>query len=70
VAGLGTVHSTPPGTSQRMMAAEAARRAIADAGLSVEDIDGALDLRRTGGGGDRANYSDVFTRVLGVPAQF
>ena len=70
VAGLGTVHSAPPGTSQRMMAAEAARRAIADAGLSVKDIDGALDLRRTGGGGDRANYSDVFTRVLGVPAQF
>jgi acetyl-CoA acetyltransferase len=53
-----------------MMAAEAARRAIADAGLSIKDIDGALDLRRTGGGGDRANYSDVFTRVLGVPAQF
>jgi acetyl-CoA acetyltransferase len=70
VAGLGTVHSAPPGTSQRMMAAEAARRAIADAGLSVKDIDGAIDLRRTGGGGDRANYSDVFTRVLGVPAQF
>jgi acetyl-CoA acetyltransferase len=70
VAGLGTVHSAPPGTSQRRMAADAARRAIADAGLSIKDIDGALDLRRTGGGGDRANYSDVFTRVLGVPAQF
>jgi acetyl-CoA acetyltransferase len=70
VVGLGEVHDAPEGTSQRMMAAEAARRAIADAGLSVKDIDGALDLRRTGGGGDRGTYSDVFTRVLGVPAQF
>lgn len=70
VVGLGEVHDAPPGTSQRMMAAEAARRAIADAGLSISDIDGALDLRRTGGGGDRGTYSDVFTRVLGVPAQF
>jgi len=26
--------------------------AIADAGLSPKDIDGAIDLRRTGGGGD------------------
>ncbi|MPZ82100.1 MAG: thiolase family protein [Actinophytocola sp.] len=52
------------------MAAEAARRAIADAGLSISDIDGALDLRRSGGGGDRATYTDVFTRVLGIPANF
>jgi acetyl-CoA acetyltransferase len=70
VVGLGTVHQAPEGTSQRMMAAEAARRAIADAGLSISDIDGAIDLRRTGGGGDRASYSDAFTRVLGLPAQF
>src|SRR4051812_43508868 len=70
VVGLGEVHDAPVGTSQRMMAAEAARRAVADAGLSIKDIDGALDLRRTGGGGDRGTYSDVFTRVLGVPAQF
>jgi acetyl-CoA acetyltransferase len=53
-----------------MMAAEAARRAIADAGLSISDIDGAIDMRRTGGGGDRGSYTDAFTRVLGVPAQF
>jgi hypothetical protein len=70
VAGLGTVHHAPEGTSQRMMAAEAARRAIADAGLSISDIDGAIDMRRTGGGGDRGSYTDAFTRVLGVPAQF
>ncbi|MFD7443665.1 thiolase family protein [Streptomyces sp. NPDC059909] len=70
VVGLGTVKSAPEGASQRMMAAEAARRAIADAGLSIKDIDGAIDMRRTGGGGDRASYTDAFTRFLGVPAQF
>ena len=65
VVGLGEVHP-PQGTSQRMMASEAARLAISDAGLKIEDIDGAIDLRRTGGGGDRATYSDTFTRVLGM----
>jgi acetyl-CoA acetyltransferase len=70
VAGLGVIAGPQPGRSQRMMAAEAARLAIADAGLAISDIDGALDLRRTGGGGDRASYSDAFTRVLGLPANF
>ena len=49
-----------------MVAAEAARLAIKDAGLTPKDIDGAIDLRRTGGGGDRANYTDAFSRVLGL----
>lgn len=53
-----------------MVAAEAARRAIEDAGLTTDDIDGAVDLRRTGGGGDRANYSDPFPRVMGLPVNF
>lgn len=69
VVGLGQVHP-PQGMTQRMMASEAARLAIADAGLQVKDIDGAIDLRRTGGGGDRATYSDTFTRFLGLQAQF
>jgi acetyl-CoA acetyltransferase len=49
-----------------MIAAEAAQRAIEDAGLTRKDIDGAIDLRRTGGGGDRASYVDAYSRVLGL----
>lgn len=70
IAGLGVVAGPHPEYSQRMMAAEAARLAIEDAGLRRSDIDGALDLRRTGGGGDRASYSDAYTRFLGLPANF
>lgn len=70
VVGLGVVAGPLPDRSQRMMAAEAARRAIEDAGLERSDIDGAVDLRRTGGGGDRGNYTDAFTRLLGLPANF
>jgi acetyl-CoA acetyltransferase len=53
-----------------MVAAESARLAIKDAGLTRSDIDGAIDLRRTGGAGDRANYTDAFTRVLGIKNNF
>jgi acetyl-CoA acetyltransferase len=52
--------------SERMVAAEAARLAIKDAGLTPKDIDGAIDLRRTGGGGDRASYVDAYSRMLGL----
>src|SRR4051812_50073938 len=49
-----------------MLASEAARLAIEDAGLTPKDIDGAIDLRRTGGGGDRASYVDAYSRMLGL----
>ena len=66
IIGLGVVAGAQPGRSERMVAAEAARLAIKDAGLTPKDIDGAIDLRRTGGGGDRANYTDAYSRVLGL----
>ena len=67
VVGLGVVAGPHPDRSQRAMAAEAARLAIEDAGLERSDIDGAIDLRRSGGGGDRASYADAFPRMLGLP---
>ena len=66
IVGLGVVAGAQPDRSERMIAAEAARLAIEDAGLTRKDITGAVDLRRSGGGGDRASYSDAFTRVLGL----
>ena len=70
IVGLGVVAGPQPDTSQRRVAAEAARRAIEDAGLERSQIDGAIDLRRSGGGGDRGNYSDAFPRALGLPVHF
>jgi acetyl-CoA acetyltransferase len=66
IVGLGVVAGAQPDRSERMVAAEAARLAILDAGLTPKDIDGAIDLRRTGGGGDRASYVDAYSRVLGL----
>jgi hypothetical protein len=66
IVGLGVVAGPQPDRSERMVAAEAARRAIEDAGLARKDIGGAIDLRRSGGGGDRASYTDAYSRVLGL----
>ncbi len=71
IVGLGLV--TGPfaeGVTARAAETEAARLAIADAGLRREDVDGALQLRRTGGGGERAVFSDAFPRILGLPFNF
>ena len=66
IVGLGVVAGQQPDRSERMLASEAARLAIEDAGLTPKDIDGAIDLRRTGGGGDRASYVDAYSRMLGL----
>jgi acetyl-CoA acetyltransferase len=71
IMGLGLVTGPfPEGITARTAEAEAARQAIEDAGLQRTDIDGAVQLRRAGGGGERASFSDAFTRVLGLPATF
>jgi acetyl-CoA acetyltransferase len=70
IAGLGVVAGHQPDRSERMLAAEATRLAMEDAGLKPKDIGGAIDLRRTGGGGDRASYSDAFPRLLGLNNNF
>ena len=70
IIGLGVVAGPQSGRSERMVAAEAARRAIEDAGLTRADIGGAIDLRRSGGGGDRASYTDAYPRVLGLANGF
>ncbi len=71
IVGLGLV--TGPfdaGITARAAEAEASRLAIEDAGLRREDVDGAVQLRRTGGGGERASFADAFPRILGLPFKF
>jgi acetyl-CoA acetyltransferase len=70
IVGLGVIAGHQPDRSERMLAAEAARLAIEDAGLTRKDIGGAIDLRRSGGGGDRASYADAYPRVLGLNNNF
>jgi acetyl-CoA acetyltransferase len=70
IAGLSVIAGPQPGRSRRMLTAEAARRAIADAGLEPSAVDGAVELRGSPGGGDRAGYTDGFPRMLGLPVNF
>ncbi len=70
IVGLGVIPGPTPGKSVRALEAEAARLAIEDAGLDRKDIHGAVQLRRSAGGGDRASYADGFPRMLGLPVRF
>jgi acetyl-CoA acetyltransferase len=71
IVGLGVVNGRGLGLSSRMLAAEATRRAIADAGLNRSDVDGAINGLGAGGsmpgGGGQV---DAFARVLGLPIKF
>lgn len=70
IIGLGVVAGPQPGKTVRVLEAEAARRAIEDAGLRREDIDGAIAMHRGAGGGERPSFADAFPRLLGLPTKF
>ena len=70
IVGFGMVTSRRLGVTGRALEVEAARQAIADAGLKRTDIDGAIELRRSGGSGERVWWSDAFPRVMGLPVKF
>src|SRR4051812_6814629 len=70
IVGLGMLTGSQEGKTARLLEAEAARLAIEDAGLKRSDINGAVQMRRTGGGGERASLSDAYPRVLGLPVNF
>jgi acetyl-CoA acetyltransferase len=67
---MGMLTGPQPGRSARMLEAEATRLAIEDAGLQRSDINGAVQLRRAGGGGERPVLTDAYPRVLGLPVNF
>jgi len=70
IVGMGLLTGPQPGKTARLLEAEATRLAIEDAGLRPSQIHGALQLRRTAGGGERPLLSDAFPRVLGLPVNF
>ncbi len=70
VVGLGMITGPQQDRSTRMLEAEATRLAIEDAGLDRSQINGAVQLRRTGGSGERALLTDAYPRVLGLPVNF
>ncbi len=70
IVGMGMLTGPQPGKTVRLLEAEATRLAIQDAGLKPSQIHGALQLRRTGGGGERPFLSDAFPRLLGLPVNF
>ena len=66
IVGLGVVAGPQPDPANAWSRRRPRALAIADAGLTPKQIDGAIDLRRTGGGGDRAAMSTPIPRVLGL----
>jgi acetyl-CoA acetyltransferase len=70
--GLQMSHTLPADQryTARSLAAEAARLAIADAGLNLQDIDGAVNCMSTPGPRIRVIETDGFPRLLGLPINF
>ncbi|MBI4332645.1 MAG: thiolase family protein [Chloroflexi bacterium] len=70
IAGLGLVLDPKPGFTARALEAEAARLAIEDAGLKLQDVDGAIEGKLAAGPAISAESIDAFPRVLGIPFNF
>src|SRR3990170_936579 len=70
IVGLGMVTGPQPGKTGRLVESEAARLAIEDAGLDRSQINGAIQVRSAGGGGEAPFLTDAFPRVLGLPVNF
>jgi acetyl-CoA acetyltransferase len=70
IIGMGMITGLQEGKTPRLLEAEATRLAIKDAGIKNSDVNGAMQLRRTGGGGERAVLTDAYPRVLGLPVNF
>lgn len=70
IVGLGvTKVGHVPGVSGRAFQAEAARLAIEDAGLKIEDIDGCINAKQESGSQTGGDWTDAFPRVLGLPCK-
>src|SRR5512142_1359403 len=58
------------GQSARALQVEAVRRAIEDAGLRREAVDGAINTRIESGSGESQGWTDSYARILGLPTKF
>lgn len=67
VVGLGVTEVGRVGNSVLQLEVEAARRAIADAGLKSADIGAAIQMLSDVGGAVRARHDDSFARCLNLP---
>src|SRR4051794_41001782 len=70
IVGMGMLTGRFPDKSARSLQVEAVRRAIEDAGLRRQDIDGAINTRIESGSGESKGWTDSFARVLGLPTNF
>ena len=69
IVGMGLLAGRFPQHSQRSLQAEAARLAIADAGLKPSQVNGAVDLLLAPGSGTPPVETDGFPRILGLPCK-